>query len=77
MKKEPFVNRRRHFVTVCLRFCCQFSDKFFFYRAVNSDKPIFVSFLVFFGVAASVTAKISSFETVAKREAILNPIAKQ
>ena len=60
-----------------LRFCCKFSEKIFFYQAVNSDKPIFVSFLVIFGVTASVTAKISSFETVAKREAILNPVAKQ
>ena len=60
-----------------LRFCCKFSEKIFFHRPVNSDKPNFVSYLVFFGTATSVTAKISSFETVAKREAILNPVAKQ
>ena len=40
--------------------------KFFFYRPVNGDNPNFVSFLVFVGAAASFTAEISSFETVAK-----------
>ena len=49
-------------------------ENFFFYRPVNSEKPNFVSFLVFVGAAASFTAKISPFETVAKREAILNPV---
>ena len=58
-------------------FCCKLSTKFFFYRPVNTDKPKFVSFLVFAGAAASFTAKILSFETVAKREAILNPFPKQ
>ena len=43
---------------------------FFLYQPVNTDKPNFVSFLVFVGTAASFIAKISSFETVAKREAI-------
>ena len=43
--------------------------KILFSRPVNTDKPNFVSFLVFVGAAASFTAKISSFETVAKREA--------
>ena len=42
-------------------FCCKFSKKFFFYRPVNTDKPNFVSFLVFVGAAASFIAKISSF----------------
>ena len=37
----------------------QISEKFFFYRPVNTDKPNFVSFLVFVGAAASFTAKIS------------------
>ena len=46
----------------------------FFYRPVNTNKPNFVSLLVFVGTAASFTAKISFFKTVAKREAILNPI---
>ena len=50
---------------------------FFLYRPVNTEKPNFVSFLVFAGATASFTAKILSFETVAKREAILNPVAKQ
>ena len=48
-----------------------------FYLPVNADKPKFVSSLVFVGAAALFTAKISSFETVAKREAILNPVPKQ
>ena len=48
----------------------------FFYRPINSDKPNFVPLLVFVGAAASFTAKISPFETVAKREAILNPVPK-
>ena len=49
----------------------------FFYRPVNTDKPNFVSSLLFVGSAASFTAKILSFETVAKQEAILNPVLKQ
>ena len=79
----------RHLVRVCLRFnwqCfgdhflwlfCKISKKVFFYRPVNANKPNFVSFLVFVGAAVSSTAKISSFETVSKREAILNPVLKQ
>ena len=39
-------------------------------QSVNTNKSNFVSFLVFVGAAASFTAKISFFETVAKREAI-------
>ena len=58
-------------------FCCKFSEKFFFYLPVNADKPDFVSFLVFVAAAASFTAKILSFETVGKREAILSPVPKQ
>ena len=53
------------------------SKKIFFYRQVNIDKPNFLFFLVFVGAAASFTTKISSFETVVKQEAILNPIPKQ
>ena len=49
----------------------QIQSEVFFYRPVNSNKSNFVSFLVFVGAAASFTAKISFFETVAKREAIL------
>ena len=90
MKKELFVNKRRHLVRVCLRcnwqcfgdhfydhFCCKFSENFFFYLPVNADKPDFVSFLVFVAAAASFTTKILSFETVGKREAILSPVPKQ
>ena len=76
-----FVNKRRRLVRVCLRFnwqcfrdqllwfCSKFSKKILFYWPVNTDKPNFFSFLVFVGAAASFTAKISSFETVAKRDA--------
>ena len=48
----------------------QIQSEFFFYRPVNTNKSNFVSFLVFVGAAASFTAKILFFETVAKREAI-------
>ena len=41
------------------------------------NMPNFATFLVFVGAAASFTATMSSFETVAKREAILNPVPKQ
>ena len=89
IKREVFVNKRHHLVRVCLRFnwqcfgdhsiqfCCKFSTQIFFYRPVISDKPNFVSFLVFVGAAASFTAKISPFETVVKQEAILIPVPKQ
>ena len=50
---------------------------FFLYRPVNTDKPNFVSFLVFVDAAASFTAKIVPFKTVTKQEAILNPVTKQ
>ena len=67
LKKELFVNKRRHSVRVCLRFnwqcfgdhfllfCCKFSGKFFFYWPVNTDKPNFV--FIFVGAADSFTAK--------------------
>ena len=48
----------------------------FFYQSVNTDKPNFVCFLVFVGAAVSFTAKIVSFETVAKREVMLNAVPK-
>ena len=44
----------------------QFSKSIFIYQPVNTNKPNFVSFLVFVGSAASVTAKIASFKTIAK-----------
>ena len=70
IKKELFVGKRRHFVRVCLRtfqltvfrgsffltILLQIQRVIFFYRPVNSDKPNFGSFLVFFGAATSVTA---------------------
>ena len=89
MKKELFLSKRCHLVRVylcgnwqCFRdhflwFCCKFSKKIFFYWSVNANKPNFFPFLVFFVAAASLTTKISSFKTVVKREAILNPIPKQ
>ena len=49
----------------------QIQSEVFFYQPVNTNKSNFVSFLVFVGAAASFTAKISFFETVAKREVIL------
>ena len=42
-----------------------------------SKRQNFVSFLVFVGAAASFAARISSFETVAKKEAVVNPIPKR
>ena len=57
--------------------CCKFSKNFFFYWPVNTDKPNFVSLLLFVGAAASLTAKIPSFETVVKQEAMLNSVPKQ
>ena len=55
----------------------QIRQENFSYQPVNTDKPNFVFFLVFVGTAASFAAKISAFETVAKREAILNAVPKQ
>ena len=48
-----------------------------FYLPVNTDKPKFVAFLVFFCTTASFIAQISSFENVSKRDAILAAVAKQ
>ena len=67
-QKVFFVNKRRHleFVytsidsvsgTIFYDFR-ENSVRNFFYRPVNTDKPNFVSFLVFVGTAASFTAKI-------------------
>ena len=89
IKKELFVNKRRHFVRVSLcfnwqcfgiiflRFFLQIQWENFFYQPVNTNKPNFVSLLVFVGTAASFTAKISAFKTVEKQEAILNLIPKR
>ena len=86
IKKELFVHKTRHLEFVYVSIDSQFQrpffmillqiQKIFFYRPVNTDKPNFVSFLVLFSTAALFTAKISSFKTVAKQEAILNPFPK-
>ena len=41
-------------------------ESFFLYQPVNTAMPNFVSFLVFVDAAASFTAKILPFKTVAK-----------
>ena len=46
----------------------QVSRNIFSYRPVITDKPNFVSFLVFVGAAASFTAKISFFKTVVSKD---------
>ena len=50
---------------------------FFFPTCKPSVKQTFVSFLVFVSTDASSSAKIASFETVAKGDATLKPIQKQ
>ena len=55
----------------------EIQKEIFFYPPVNANEQNLVSFLVSVGAAALFTAKISSFETVAKRDAILNPVPKQ
>ena len=41
-----------------LRLCCKFSMKIIFYLPVNTDKPKFVTFLVFVSTSSSFIAKI-------------------
>ena len=78
IKKELFVNKRRHleFVYVSiwqcfgdhfLSFCCKFNKKMFSHRPVNTDKPNFVSFLVFVGAAASFTAVFRNYRETRSR----------
>ena len=57
----------------------QIQPENFFLTTSNHQQAKFCLFLgiKFVGAAPSFTAKISSFETVAKREAILNPVPKQ
>ena len=43
--------------------CSKVSKKNFFHPPVNTDKPNFVSFLVFVGTAALFTAKIQGHPT--------------
>ena len=45
-------------------------------NAETRSVEVYIQRLVFVGAAASFTAKISSFKTVAKRKAILNPVPK-
>ena len=93
MKKVTFCKLKRHLVgtLICLRFtyiwgtlsreflqfCRKFSMKIIFYLPVNTDKPKFVAFLVFFCTTDSFFAQISSSEDVSKRDAILAPVAKK
>ena len=88
IKKDLFVNKRRHLefvyvsvdcvsVMIFYDFVANLERSLFFYQPLNTNKPNSVSFLVFLGAAALFSAKISSFETVAKREAILNPVPKK
>ena len=51
--------------------------KIMFYLPVNTYKPKFVTFLVFFCTTALFIAQISSSENVSKRDAILAPVTKQ
>ena len=46
----------------------QIQGENFFYQTLTPNKPNFVYFLVFVGTAASFTAKISSFETIANEK---------
>ena len=55
----------------------QIQQEIFLYRPVKHRQAKFCLFLVLVGAAASFTAKISSFENVAKPEPILNPVPKQ
>ena len=49
--------------------------KIIFYLPVNTNKPKFVAFLVFFYVTASFIAQTSPSENVLKRYAILATVA--
>ena len=88
IKKELFVNKRCQLVTVCVCFNWQcfgnhfydlvaYSVRLFFLPTSKCRQAKFCLFLRIVGEAASFTDKIWSFETVAKREAILNPLSKQ
>ena len=59
-----------------LQFCCKFSMKIIFYLPVNTDKPKFITFLVFVYTTASFIAQFSSSENVLKRDDILALVAK-
>ena len=65
------------FVKWILQLCCKFSIKIIFYLPVNTDKPKFVTFLVFVCMTATLIAQILSSENVSKPDTILAPVAKQ
>ena len=88
IKKQLFVNKRLHLGRVCLHFNwkCFMNHFFYDFFVANSLRKFlctgqywhrqakFCLLLVFASAAASFTAKILSLETVAKREAISNPV---
>ena len=51
--------------------------KIIFYLPVNTEKPKFVTFLLFVSTKASFIAQILPFENVSKRDTILALVAKQ
>ena len=72
---ELFLNKRRHLDRICLLFNWQCFGIIFYDFVANSvgkffstDKPNFVSFLVFPGAAASFIAKILSFDKLSRNE---------
>ena len=88
-----FLNERRHFnnkssfrfnwqcfgdlSSAFSRFCCKFNRIKIFYLSVNLDNPNSFAFLAFVGTAASLDARMNSFETAMKRDTILTPIPKR
>ena len=87
MKKELFVNKRRHLEFVYVAIDSVFGDHFFFYFVaysvrtfffyipVNADKPNFVSFFFWYLLVQLVHLPLKF--RLSKREAILNPVPKQ
>ena len=51
--------------------------KIIFYLPVNTEKPKFVTFLLFVSTTASFITQILPFENVLKRDTILALVAKQ
>ena len=51
--------------------------KIIFYLPVNTEKPKFVTFLLFVSTTASFITQILPFENVSKRDTILALVAKQ
>ena len=85
IKKKLFLNKRRHSEFVYVAIDCVSGITFYDFVANSVRTEIFflptskrrqAKFCLFLGIcwcSSSFTAKISSFETVAKREAILSP----